>query len=461
MIDIVEAINRFFGLNLGHNKSNELKRLVYEIYRRDGCSSDNLLNSLIEHIKENKIEKGQIFSFSKNYLLEKRFPRLSSKKEGFLPYLNKLDIPEHKQRLDYGKGIKPENVFIVRDVEKSNFTQSFLKRLPSDVNIQIIPSLKDYMRDHKINEFKLRKRDVFVTKENYDFFKPCPCAKFHVRCGYHIMNLAFGCPLDCSYCYLQQYSNFPGVVLKTNLDEYFKRFESLYKSKQLKPFRLGTGEFADSLAFDKYTHYSKDLVNFFKDKDILFELKTKTDDIDLLLGLEHNRKTVISWSLNPVNIIQKEELYAADLEERLLAAKKCQEAGYRIAFHFDPIIYYENWRRDYKNLIKQLFSVINSPLSWISLGTLRFNAKLKSIIEHRFPESNIVYGELIVAEDKKLRYPKFLRSEIYKDMINWIREYDKEVGIYLCMESRDVWQDVIMKVDADVENYVVYQAIRK
>lgn len=460
MADVKKTINEHFNLKLGRNKSNELERLIYEIYRRNGCNPENILNSLTEFIKQSEIDKGKIFSYSKRFLLKKRFPQLYSRGEQFTPYLNKLDIPKEKQNVNYNKKVEPENVFIEETSEKTKFAETFLKRLPSSVKIQRISTFKKFIKNNKLDKFKLGKRDIFITEENYTFFKSCPCTKFHVGCGYYIMNLVFGCPLDCSYCYLQLYSNSPGVIIKSNVESYFKKFKRLYNKRKKKIFRLGTGEFADSLAFDKYTQYSVKLINFFKNRDVLFEFKTKTDNIDLLLGLQHNKKIVVSWSLNPDSIIEKEEKYTASLKNRLLAAEKCQEFGYRIAFHFDPIIYYESWEKDYKEVIKQLFSTINPPLAWISLGTLRFNPKLKSIIEKRFPESNIVYGELLVGKDKKLRYPKFLRMQIYKNMIEWIREYDKEVGIYLCMESADMWKNTIMPVDSDVENYILYQSIR-
>jgi len=460
MIDLTKKVNNILGIRLGLNKSNELARLVYEIYRRDKCSMDIILNDLKQSMLKNEIDKGKLFSYSKGYLLNKRFPELILRDEKFDPYFDRLDIPEKQFRLHYSDKILPERVFIANRAKTHKFTEKILNRLPSETKIKFIPSLNAYRKDFKSQPYMLKKRDIFITKEKFDFFKPCPCTKYHIGCGYYIMDLVFGCPMDCTYCYLQQYSNFPGIIINVNLEDYFIRFEKLYRKKS-RVFRLGTGEFSDSMAFDKYTHFSKELINFFKHKDVLFELKTKTDDIDLLLGLEHNKRVVISWSLNPPNIIKKEELYTVSLDKRLSAAKKCQKAGYKIGFHFDPIIYYSGWEEEYKDVIDRLFNTINFPVAWISLGTLRFNPKLKSVIEHRFPESNIVYAEMVIGRDRKLRYPKFLREDIYSKMINWIRKYDKETGVYLCMESADIWEKVIMPVDADVENYVIYQAMRR
>ena len=75
--------------------------------------------------------------------------------------------------------------------------------------------------------------------------------------------------------------------------------------------------------------------------------------------------------------------------------------------------------------------------------------------ELRFPESNIFYGELLIGEDKKLRYPKFLRKEIYQTMAGLIRKYDLKTPVYLCMESKDLWKVLgEFSTSEQIENYI-------
>ena len=115
--------------------------------------------------------------------------------------------------------------------------------------------------------------------------------------------------------------------------------------------RIGTGEFTDSLMLDHVTGYSKKLVEYFSSKNLVLELKTKSTNIQNLYNLKHNQRTVIAWSLNPKNIINKEESASASLKERLESARICQQHGYPVAFHFDPIIYTANWEKQYKIMI--------------------------------------------------------------------------------------------------------------
>ena len=170
-------------------------------------------------------------------------------------------------------------------------------------------------------------------------------------------------------------------------------------------------------------------------------MKTKSDRIGTVLEQAGSANIVVSWSLNPPGIVAAEELGAASLRRRLEAAGRVREKGFSLAFHFDPIIHYEGWEGEYEALVDDLYGSLEPPFAWISLGTLRSNKDLKGIVEARFPESRIFYGELFLGEDKKLRYPKFLRKEIYRKMKGWIRSHDTGTPVYLCMEEAEVWAD--------------------
>ncbi|RKY28180.1 MAG: hypothetical protein DRP61_02475, partial [Candidatus Omnitrophota bacterium] len=339
--------------------------------------------------------------------------------------------------------------------EKSYLVERVKEKYPQ-INLEIIDYYSLFLKNYKLTPYNLKQPILFIVKERWDFIKPCPCTKAHLGCGYWIFNLGFGCPFDCSYCYLQQYQNFPGIILPSNLEDFFRKFEDFLK-KIRKPIRIGTGEFCDSLALDDLTLYSQKLINFFASKPVLLELKTKSKKIENLLKIKPSKNIIISWSLTPQRIIDSEERATSSLQERLNSAKVIQEYGYKIAFHFDPIIYYSEWEEDYKELIDKLYSQVNPPFAWISLGTLRFNRELKSIIERRFPQSKIVYGELFIGEDKKLRYPEFMRIKIYKKMVGWIRKFDKKTPVYLCMESDKIWGKTLFKVEnsKEIENYLI------
>jgi spore photoproduct lyase len=251
--------------------------------------------------------------------------------------------------------------------------------------------------------------------------------------------------MECSYCVLQGYLNNPLLVVHANVDDMFRELKQSFKREPTRLFRVGTGEFTDSLALDHLIDFTKLAVPFFTRKNNAFlELKTKTANVENLVGLHHGGKTIVAWSLNPERVILREEYKTASLSERLDAARICQNAGYLLAFHFDPIIHYKGWENDYHDVVERLFSSVDAErIVWISLGCLRFPQGLKRVIEQRFPGSNITYQEFIQGEDKKLRYFRPLRIKLYSQIVRYIRKYAPQVRLYFCMESQQVWQRVL------------------
>ena len=174
----------------------------------------------------------------------------------------------------------------------------------------------------------------------------------------------------------------------------------------------------------------------------VLELKTKTDFIENLKGLDHGGHTIVAWSLNPEEVRDREEPLSATISERLDAAAACAGEGYFLAFHFDPIIDYAGWKSGYGQVLDRLFKKIDpARIVWISLGALRFMPELKGIIKARHPSSRIVYGEFIRGLDGKMRYFRDIRAEFYSFIADKIRKADPDLCVYLCMESDDVWRD--------------------
>ena len=124
------------------------------------------------------------------------------------------------------------------------------------------------------------------------------------------------------------------------------------------------------------------------------------------------------------------------------AAAQAVAAGFRVAFHFDPLISFPGWEEAYRRTVEQLGAAVPSQaIAWISLGGLRFLPPLRQLIFQRFPKSRIAAQEMVLAPDGKLRYFKSLRVEMYARMREWLTQAAPEALIYLCMESPRVWQE--------------------
>jgi len=287
---------------------------------------------------------------------------------------------------------------------------------------------------------KKGKTVLFLTYNRGAFVKNCPGTRSYTCCGYQILHIGTFCHMDCTYCILQSYFHPPVLQYFVNHNDLFKELEAIFAENKIR--RLGTGEFTDSLIWEMWTDLSNRLVPAFAaQKSAALELKTKTTAIDRLEQLSHNRKTIMAWSVNTPRVIAGEERHTASLSARLKAAAKCESWEYPLAFHFDPIVIYDGCEADYERVVKQIFSYVSPDnIVWISLGTFRFMPALKTLIQKRFPKSNIIYGEFITGLDGKMRYFKPLRIEIYQKIIACIRVHAPRTFIYFCMEDDEVWQ---------------------
>jgi len=232
------------------------------------------------------------------------------------------------------------------------------------------------------------------------------------------------------------------MVVYTNTDEMLAELDGTLARYPEKFFRVGTGEYTDSLVLDHLTSFSRLLVPHFAGREnAILELKTKTDIIGNLKDLDHRGTTVVSWSLNAEPVIMNEEAPACSLDARLQAASLCLKCGYAIGFHFDPLIYYPGWEHDYQKVLQRIFQAIDPAfICWISLGCFRFMPALKPVVMERYPSSRLFCQEFIRGLDGKMRYFKPIRIAMYSKMVQWIRDYCPEVCIYLCMESSEVWE---------------------
>ncbi len=433
----------------GVNKKQEITRLLYEISKRENIPPGVSLRGvspLCEAKRRTTKQSKNDYAAVKNHLLERRYPYAFSCPEIVRPYLPKIELKLSEQ-FNVGKsGFYPKNIFVEKKAADESLALRFKEIFPK-ARFYEIESLKNYLcayRGFQIKDYNNRRDTVFIVKQKYDFFKKCPCTTGALGCGYHILNLGFGCIFDCNYCFLQGYANSPGIILPANIDSFFEKF-SCYKKTGM---RMGTGEFSDSLALDEVTQYSIPIVEFFrKQEGVTFEFKTKSVDIKNILAARHSGNIVVSWSLNPQNVIDENEFFTPSLSQRLDAALKCTEAGYRVGFHFDPVIYFEGWEKEYALLIENLFTVINPKhIAWISIGTFRFSPVLKPVIEKRFPSNSILDEELLPGFDNKLRYPYQLRLAIYKKMIELLSKHSSNLNLYLCMEELPMWKDLRLRM---------------
>ncbi|GKT08134.1 radical SAM protein [Desulforhabdus sp. TSK] len=328
----------------------------------------------------------------------------------------------------------PKKVLIEAEVANSPLVKNLRERLPS-AGFEIVERVSDRREaDPEVLE---------IVAFRGRFIKTCPGTRHYCCCGYRILHFGTQCSLDCTYCILQAYLNQPNLRLFGNTPDMFRELEEELQSHPRRLYRIGTGEFTDSLLLDPWTGFSRDLIPFFaRQPNAVVELKTKTYSVGCLDDLEHGGHTIVAWSLNAPEIRRREESRAAGIRDRLSAARYCAERGYWLAFHFDPMIHHENWRQGYGETLDRLFDAVDpGRVVYLSLGAFRFMPELKAVIQARHPQSRIPYGEFIRGLDDKMRYFRDIRVELYSFMVERLRKVDPDLCVYLCMEGEDIWRE--------------------
>lgn len=304
-------------------------------------------------------------------------------------------------------------------------------------------------------DFAAAKQSLVLKRHRGGFLQHCPAGTAGlVCCNYLVVNFASNCPFDCSYCFLQDYlADNPWLTAFTNVEDGLAEIERVLSAHPGKQFRIGTGELADSLALDPVTGLSRVLVPFFAARDnAVLELKTKSGCVDDLVDLEPRGRVVVSWSLSPSEVAA-EEYGTAPLAERLKSAARVLAAGYKVGFHFDPIIEHADWESSYARLLEELFDAVRpEAIAWFSLGALRMTAALQRRVRSRpaaAPGRHALGAELVPGGDGKLRVWGGLRVRMYRHLIDRIRARAPGTPLYLCMEPPAVWQRTMREIPSD------------
>ena len=286
-------------------------------------------------------------------------------------------------------------------------------------------------------------------REKFSFFEyekdtislgACPVASPKTRCcNLMTLDAVESCGFDCSYCSIQSFYN-------ENKIGFDKDFVKKLKNLKLDPnrtYHIGTGQSSDSLMWGNKYDILDALFEFAKkNKNVILELKTKSNNISYLLENDVPKNILCTWSINTPTIIKNEENLSASLMQRLDSARKVADKGVLVGFHFHPIIVYKDYLNEYKesiNIILENFK--HKEVVLISLGTLTFIKPVIKRIRERNFKSKILQMPMVNAQGKH-SYPLELKEEMFRGIYNAFKPWHGKVYFYMCMEDKSLWKKV-------------------
>jgi spore photoproduct lyase len=245
------------------------------------------------------------------------------------------------------------------------------------------------------------------------------------------------CGFDCSYCSIQSFYKQNTIT-----------FDSGFKDKLLglkldknKTYHIGTGQASDSLMFGNREGVLDALFDFARENpNVILEFKTKSDNIKYFLQNDLPKNILCTWSLNTPTIIQNEEHLTASLQKRIDSARRLADLGVKVGFHFHPIVEYENYLAEYKEVYDKLLATFSADeVALVSFGTLTFiKPVIKQLREREF-KSKITQMPFEDASGKN-SYPDYTKVEMFKHAYESFSPWHKSVFFYLCMEEHQMWK---------------------
>ncbi len=341
---------------------------------------------------------------------------------------------------------------------------------PSIKDLSISKSVKENFQigySPKLSDYRAGKRVLYLSPKKGEIFHICASLDpKYICCSTHVISHISNCPFECTYCFLQNYLTDTTLTLIADTKAILHEIQSKTSKQPWRLFRIGSWELGDSLGIHPLNLAAKELIERFKRlKNCILKLRTKSAQVDPLLDVDHGNKTVISWTVNPQEVIKKEEIGTANIDERIRAMEKVVKAGYKIGLHFDPMLLFKNWETAYERLIKDIFSAISpNDVIWISIGSLRFNPEMKTKIENNYPSSKITAQEMILGDDNKFRYLRPVRVKMYKHLLELLSQNGaSKCFTYLCMERWNVWQEVFGRYPKSIGHldYLIAKSIWK
>ena len=323
-------------------------------------------------------------------------------------------------------------IYVEKAIQDHPMVLKILKRYPETPTI-VIENYQEIFNRNKQN-FRIQKQTpcLILAKKYGKFIHKIP-SKFGIGFDEHYyFSTVLNCPFDCQYCFLQGLNKSSHYVIFVNHEDFKEAIASVCKENLDKNFCFFSGYDGDSLALDPLSSFCESFLPFFETLDnAKCEVRTKSVAIRPLMALKTIKNTLVAYTLNPEEVIKRDEKKTPPLNNRLQALQTLAELNYTIALRFDPLLMIEDFYTVYQRFFDHVFLTLPaSKIHSVTIGSFRMpktvfqNFKkvapqnpLLALLDENSPDE-FSYPEkkinkmLLFAETTLLKYLK--PSQIYK-----------------------------------------------
>ena len=418
--------------NFNNNEQDLIKKVLENLKL-----SDTMTYELFNILKYLKIKYGNIDILKKYENIE-----INSKVQGkkifeeikeFSKLNNKVEIEkkslENKNHNLFNNRFS--HIYVEKKILNNKNTLEILSKF-KDVKIIEIENYKEVFSSNN-QDFHLQKLGqkliLASNKANMIYEGAVVCESFENDNFYYTSSI-INCVYDCEYCYLQGVYSSGNIVIFVDIEKVFEEVEELYN--KLKTLYLCISYDTDLLAIENICGFSEKWYYFIENKkDLKIELRTKSGNIDKFLNLKPLDNFIVAFTLSPENLALKNEKYTASFKNRVKAIKELQEKGWKVRICIDPLIYSDNFEKNYSQMIEYLFNEIDKEkVIDVSIGVFRISKEYLKKMRNQNQNSEILYYPFECVDGV---YTYSNKTKSY--MINFIKEqflkYIDEKKIYI------------------------------
>ena len=320
---------------------------------------------------------------------------------------------------------KPQEIYYENGIEEYELGKELMEKF-KDVPKILIENHNNIeeMRKKSNKEFPNMKRNLIIgVRKTHKYVEN------HKVSDYLVPYTSSGCTASCMYCYLVcNYNKCAYLRLFVNREQMLEKIiKTAEKDERELTFEIGSN--SDLILENTITNNLVWTIENFKDSQKgKLTLPTKFDMVDSILNLNHNGKVIIRVSVNPEEIINRVEFGTSRLKGRIEAINKLQEAGYEVGILIAPVIFVDNWRDLYLELIQRLNLELSEKVKskvFFEVIFMTYSYVHTKINEEAFPNAiNLYNKELMTGRGRgKYWYKNKVREEGEKFFRENLKKY--------------------------------------
>lgn len=315
---------------------------------------------------------------------------------------------------------KPKAIYYEKDIENYELGKELMEKYKDIPKVEIEShNAIEEMRKKDNKEFVNMKRNLIIgVRKTHKFVEN------HKVSDYLVPYTSSGCTASCMYCYLVcNYNKCAYLRLFVNREKMLEKIIKVSeKSDKSLTFEIGSN--SDLILENTITNNLVWTIENFKNTEKgKLTFPTKFDMVDDLLTLDHRGKIIIRMSVNPEEIINRVEFGTSRLSGRISAINKLKEAGYEIGILIAPVIFVENWKELYGELIKRLESELSEKVKkdlFFEVIFMTYSYVHTKINEAAFPNAIELYDKEIMTGRGKGKY--WYKEEMRKEGESFFRD---------------------------------------